>query len=130
MKRPLPRIGPDTQPFWDGARAGVIRLPWCLDCGRTHWPSGPVCPFCLSERIEWRDASGRGVVSTFTIVHKAWFPAFAADIPYNVVQVELAEGPRITASLVGGRPRIGMPVEAVFDAITPEVTLPRFREVV
>ena len=35
-------------------------------------------------------------------MHKAWFPAFADDIPYNVVQVELEEGPRLTANLIGG----------------------------
>jgi len=63
-------------------------------------------------------------------VHKAWFPAFAADIPYNVVQVELDEGPRLTASVVGlpnDRLEVGLPVIIEFDNLTAEVTLPRFR---
>ena len=128
--KPLPRIGPDNAAFWDGTRQGQLRLPFCTACGETHWPAGPVCPFCLSSSLEWRAASGRGRISTFTIVHKEWFPAFAADLPYNVIQVELEEGPRLTANLVDappGGPTIGMAVEVVFDAVTAEVTLPRFR---
>lgn len=69
-------------------------------------------------------------MSSWTVVHKAWFPAFQDDIPYNVVQVELAEGPRLTANVVeveNEQLRIGMPVEIVYDEVTPEITMPRFR---
>jgi uncharacterized OB-fold protein len=69
-------------------------------------------------------------VSTWTVVHKAWFPAFEADLPYNVVQVELDEGPRLTANAVEIRNeelRVGLPVEIAFDDVTPELTMPRFR---
>ena len=55
---------------------------------------------CRRDRME--QASGRGAISTWTAVHKAWFPAFAAETPYNVIQVELDEGPRLTSNLVGG----------------------------
>jgi uncharacterized OB-fold protein len=74
--------------------------------------------------------SGRGRITTFVVFHKAWFPSFADDLPYNVIQVELDEGPRLTANLVGvesGQIRIGMEVEVVFDDVTPDITLPRFR---
>ncbi len=130
LKKPLPRVGPDTEPFWAGTRRGELRLPYCLDCGKPHLPAGPVCPFCLSSRLGWRTVSGRGRISTYTVVHKEWFAAFAADIPYNVIQVELEEGPRLTANLVDAPPdgpAIGMAVQAVFDPVTPAITLPRFR---
>lgn len=130
LKKPLPRVGPDSEPFWAGTRQGKLKLPYCLDCGRPHLPPGPVCPFCLSSRLEWKVVSGRGRISTYTIVYKEWFAAFAADLPYNVIQVELEEGPRLTANLVDvppGGPAIGMAVQAVFDPVTPEITLPRFR---
>ena len=128
--KPLPHFGPDTAPFWAATRDRRLTLPFCTSCGRPHWPAGPICPFCLSEGIEWRDASGRGQISTFTVIHKAWFPAFAADIPYNVIQVELDEGPRITANLIDAPPEgpsIGMRVEVTFDEVSAEITLPRFR---
>jgi len=57
-------------------------------------------------------------------------PAFAGDVPYNVVQVELDEGPRLTASVVGlpnDRLAVGLRVAIDFDDASPDVTLPRFR---
>src|SRR5215470_16838088 len=113
--KPLPRITPDSQPFWDALRARQLRLPYCAACGKPHLPPGPVCPFCFSDRIEWRKASGRGKITTWTVVHKEWFPAFKADIPYNAVQVELAEGPRLTTNVVNAGPgqlSVGSEVEA------------------
>lgn len=130
--KPLPRISPDNQPFWDGCKRHQLLLPFCVACGKPHLPPGPVCPFCFGARLDWRAASGRGTVTTWTVVHQPWFPAFKAELPYNVVQVELAEGPRLAASLVGAGNdtlRVGLSVEVVFDDVTPDVTLPRFRPV-
>lgn len=128
--RPLPRITPDNEPFWEAARRHELRLQKCDDCGRIWWPPGPVCPDCLGERYTWAPVSGRGTVSSFVVFHKAWFPAFANETPYAVVQVELEEGPRLTANLVDVPPaeiRVGLPVTVVFDDVTAEVTIPRFR---
>ena len=126
----LPRVTPDTQPFWDALRERRVALPYCSACGKPHLPPGPVCPLCFCDRLEWRPASGRGRISTWTVVHKAWFPAFANDVPYNVVQVELDEGPRLTASVVGlpnDRLAVGLSVVIDFDDVSPDITLPRFR---
>ena len=128
--KPRPTIGPDSEPFWAALREGEMRLPFCEDCGTPHLPAGPVCPFCFSDRLAWRRASGRGRVSTWTVVHKAWFPSFAAEVPYNVVQVELEEGPRLTANLVGAPNsvlRVGLPVELVLDRVADDLVMPRFR---
>jgi uncharacterized OB-fold protein len=122
--KPQPRITPDNEPFYKALGEKRFVLPYCRDCDKAHLPPGPVCPFCFSERIEWKPASGRGRISTWTVVHKAWFPAFAEDIPYNVVQVELDEGPRLTANVIAANEtlKIGLSVEIVFgDGI------PRFR---
>lgn len=98
--KPLPRISPDTKMFWDGCTEHRLLLPTCTECDKPHLPPGPVCPFCFSDALEWRPSQGLGRISTFTVVHKAWFPSFAADIPYNVVQVELDEGPRLVSSVL------------------------------
>ena len=131
-RKPLPRITPDNRPFWEAARRHELRLQRCDACGRFRYPPGPMCPDCLSERFEWRRVSGRGMISSWVVFHKVYFPAFAGDAPYAVVQVELEEGPRLVSNLVGS-PReeisIGMPVEVVFDDVTPELSLPRFRRI-
>jgi uncharacterized OB-fold protein len=128
--KPRPRIGPDNGPFWEGCRAHRLVLPCCRACGKAHLPPGPVCPFCFADDIEWRAASGRGRISTWTRVHKAWFPAFAGEVPYNVVQVELDEGPRLSSHVLGARDRdiaIGARVEAVFTDVDDDLTLHGFR---
>jgi uncharacterized protein len=128
--KPRPRIGPDNAPFWDGCRAHRLILPTCRACNKAHLPPGPVCPFCFSDDIAWQPASGRGRISTWTRVHKAWFPAFAAETPYNVVQVELDEGPRLTSRLLGeGKIEIGGRVEVAFVDVDEELTLHVFRVV-
>jgi hypothetical protein len=129
--KPLPRITADNRPFWDATKRHELRLQRCGGCGCWRYPPAPVCPQCLSEEAEWRRVSGRGTVSTFVILHKVYFASFAGDAPYNVVQVELDEGPRLTANLIdvpNERIRVGMRVEVVFDDVTPQVTVPRFRE--
>lgn len=126
----LPRITPDSAPFWDALRERRLVLPYCRDCGVPHLPPGPVCPTCFSGRLEWRAAGGRGRISSWTVVHKAWFPSFAADVPYNVVQVELDEGPRLTANVVGvpnHRLAVGLAVEIDYGLQREGITLPQFR---
>lgn len=126
--KPLPRITPDSQPFWDGCKSHRLLLPYCIDCSKPHLPAGPVCPFCFSDRLAWREASGRGIISTWTVVHQPWFAAFKDDLPYNVVQIELEEGPRLTASIVGAHAlRVGLAVRVTFEDVSDSITLPRFR---
>ena len=74
--------------------------------------------------------SGRGEIYSFIVVHRPQHPAFFADVPYNVAIVELEEGIRLHSNVVGcanEELRVGMPVEVVFDKVSDEVTLPRFR---
>ena len=64
------------------------------------------------------------------MVHPPTLPAFKDDVPYPVVLVELEEGPRMVSNVVdcaNEELEIGMPLEVVFDAVTDELTLPKFR---
>ncbi len=131
--RPLPSITPLTRPFWEAARRHELVLQRCQDCGGFRYPPGETCPGCLSERLEWVKASGRGRVFTWTVFHRAYHPAFARAVPYAVVAVELEEGPRLISNLVDcplEALRIGLPVEVVFEDASPEISLPKFRPAV
>jgi uncharacterized protein len=130
MTKPVPRVTPDSQPFWDACKRHEWMLPFCVDCGRAHLPPGPVCPHCFGAGLQWRHATGRGKISSWVTVHKAWLSGFARDIPYNVVQVELDEGPRLTTSLHTQTPvclSVGLPVVVDYEDVNPDLTLPRFR---
>lgn len=128
--KPLPVITENSRPFWDAARRHELSLQRCNSCGKYWYPSGPVCPFCWSRDYEWAKLSGRGKVSSWVVFHQRYLESFSEDIPYNVAQVELEEGPRITTNLVGVKNEditMDMLVHVVFDDVTPDVTLPKFR---
>jgi uncharacterized OB-fold protein len=129
---PLPVADPVTRPFWESVRAHAMRLQRCRGCGRFVFYPRAVCPFCLSGELAWTPVSGRGTVHAFTIPHRHPHPAFAARAPYVVALIELEEGARMLSTLVGVEPtpaavRVGLPVEVVYDDVTAEITLPRFR---
>ena len=130
--KPLPVADPVTAPFWESVRAHAMRLQRCNACGRwIFYPRG-LCPHCFSDDLAWEPVAGTGVVHAFTIVHRHPSPAFQAAIPYVVALIELDEGARLLSNLVEVAPdpaavRVGLPVEVVYDDITPEVTLPKFR---
>jgi len=123
----LPLETEEARGFFDGARAGELRIQTCLECGRRRHPPCPVCPWCHSTRSEWRPVSGRGRVWSYIIPHPPLLPGFAELAPYNVVVVELDEDPtiRLVGNLVaevGAAPvpcdiTIGEPVRAVFHRV-------------
>jgi len=129
--KPLPEITPDNQPFWEACKRHELCLQRCQDCGHLRLPS-PICQQCLSMNSEWVRVSGRGKVYTWTTIYQRYHPAFAEELPYNVTMVALEEGPRLLANIVDCKNedlRIGMEVEVVFEDVTEEITLPKFRPV-
>jgi hypothetical protein len=84
--------------------------------------------------VEWRRASGRGKVYTFAIHYRAFHPAWEREVPFVTAIVELEEGVRLYTQLVGVEPnpkhiRCDMPVEVVFEDVSEEISLPKFRPV-
>ena len=129
-RKPLPRPTPQSAEFWKGAQAHQLRIQRCRDCGQHVFYPRSVCPFCLSEHLEWVRVSGRGKVYSYTVVRRSMHPAFQEDVPYVLAIVELEEGPRLTTNIVACPPdevRVDMPVEVAFDDVTGEVTLVKFK---
>jgi uncharacterized protein len=129
-RKPLPVTDDRNRPFWEAARRGELRLQQCIGCHALRLPASRYCPGCGGEGSEWARASGLGTVESFCLFHKAYFPGFEGEVPYNVAVVRLAEGARLFTNIVGvpsDRLRIGMPVEACFDPVTAEVSLVKFK---
>ena len=130
-RKPLPDIAdPLTAPYWAAARRHELRMQRCPACGYVRFPPARRCPECLDENDEWIQLSGRGTIWSFGIYHHVFNRAFAEDIPYNIALVQLDEGPRLITNIVGipnESITVNMPVEAVFDDVTDEVTLVKFR---
>ena len=131
--KPLPTLTDENRPFWQGCKEGKLRLQQCNDCGHIRYPISHCCPKCLSYQFEWKDLSGRGEVFSYVVFHQLYNKAFEKDIPYNVALVQLEEGPRMYSNVVGvdsndsDAVKVGDKLEAVFDPVNPEVTIPRFK---
>ena len=127
--KPLPPPDAANRPFWEGAKRAVLTLQRCMDCGRHRFPAARYCAQCHGERSQWVETSGTGVVESYCSFHKAYWPAFEREVPYNVVQVRLDEGVRLFSNLVGvprERIRTGLKVRASFEPVTADVTLVKF----
>lgn len=128
--KPLPIVDPDTEAFWSAAREHRLLLKFCTDCARFHFYPRALCPHCHSDAVEWQEAKGSGTVYSFTVARRPAGPAFKDDAPYVVALVDLDEGARMMSNIMGCAPeqvRIGQRVHVVFDDVTPDFTLPKFR---
>ena len=129
MARALPEPDLLTEPYWKRVAEGVFALPRCGDCGRWHFYPRDACPSCGSGRIAWAEASGRGEIYSFSVVHRAPAAEFKADVPYVLAIVKTQEGPRLFTRIVGVAHedvRIGMPVRVKLARPGEEPALPVF----
>ncbi len=129
--KPLPIIHPDNEPYWAALKNHELRLQRCTDCSTLRYPVSPVCHKCLSEAHDWELLTGKGTLRSWIVVEAATGnPAWSEDIPYVVALVDLDEGPRLTTNVVQTDPyslEYGQLLEIVFDDVTPEVTLAKFK---
>lgn len=128
--KPLPTLTDDNRPFWDACRLHRLAMQQCDACGHIRFPINRVCPRCLSGEFHWQELSGLGTVFSYVVFHQVYDKAFAGDVPYNVALVQLDEGPRMYGNVVGtpnDGVKVGDRLFVTFDAVTPEITLPRFR---
>ena len=127
----LPVITEENRPFWDGCRQGKLLLQYCEQCGRYEFYPRLFCMQC-GGAVSWREASGRGVIYSYTVIRQNKSPEFAPDVPYNVALIQLEEGPRLLSSVIDlpfEELRVDRPVEVVFEAVSDVISLPRFRAV-
>jgi uncharacterized OB-fold protein len=128
--KPLPNIVDENRTFWEATKKEELRMQKCIDCGHIRYPIGPVCTKCLSDKFTWEKLSGKGKVFNKIVIHQVYNKAYADDVPYNVVMVKLDEGPKMFSNIVDSENdaiAIDMPVEVVFDHVTDDVAIPKFK---
>jgi hypothetical protein len=132
--KPHPLVTPLTEPYWQAAAEGRLVIQYCPACARYIHLPGPSCPRCHGRELEFRPVSGRGRVYTYSVVHRAFVPGFAAEVPYVIAWIELDEqaGLRAFGNVTGCDPaavRIGTEVEAYFPERPGFGAMPGFRVV-
>jgi uncharacterized OB-fold protein len=126
--RPRPALTEDNSFFFDGAREGKLLIQRCGSCGTLRHPPRPACAVCRSFDWDTVESTGVGTVYSYVVVHYPQVPAF--DYPLPIAVVELEEGTRLVADLIGIEAEaveIGLPVTVEFVAVDDELTLPMFR---
>ena len=129
MDRILPQPTPETRHFWEGCKAGELRLQRCTECSKSYFPPRPFCPGCGSRKVEVYPASGRATLYSYVINHRPRPDMGTA--PHSIAVVALAEGPRMMTNIVDcpQTPEalvLDMPLEVKFQKFSDEISLPLF----
>lgn len=114
--------------FWEAVERHRLQVQRCGECGELRYPPAARCPRCLSGGWRWREVSGHGELLSYVVVHQRYHPAWADRVPYNVVLVQLDEGPRMFSNVLPFARTdltVGMRLRVVYDD-EDGLTLPRF----
>lgn len=125
---PGPTVTEDTRAFWEGVAQERFLMPRCNDCHQWIFYPRPHCPTCWSDSLAWHEASGEGILKSFTVIHRPGHPGWQAVAPYALGIVRLSEGPSMLTTLVDLEIdflRIDMPVTVRYVRVG-EQTLPMF----
>ena len=129
---PVPLVEALTEPFWAAARAQRLVIQHCTDCGAFRHLPHVMSGSCQSSAHDWVESAGVGTVYTYTIVTHPVHEATTHAVPYNVAVVQLDDcgGVLVPSNVIDCEPadvEVGMRVAVVFEAVTDEITIPRFR---
>jgi len=131
LPNPAPTVTQANAAFWAATAEGRFQLQRCNECDTVLWFPRRHCPSCWTENVSTFDASGKGVIYSFTVIRKGAM-AYKDAGPFVVAYVELAEGPRVMTNIVDcdvETVAVGMPVEVVFHDTGQGNALYRFRPV-
>ncbi len=127
--KPVPHWDNVTRPFWEATAEGRLLYQECPACGNRQFYPRAACTACGADP-EWREASGRGTVHTFTVIRQFGGPGFKDELPYVVAMVDLDEGVRLMGNVTDCDPeavRIGDPVELHWAAVDDRLQIPLWR---
>ena len=129
MQRILPQPTPETKHYWEGCKAGELRLQRCTACAHVYFPPRPFCPRCACREVSVEVASGEATLYSYVINHRPRPDMGTA--PHAIAVVTLKEGPRMMTNIVDCPQtpealQLDMPLRVVFEPQTDEITLPVF----
>ena len=131
-KKPLPVLNESSKEFWKAAKAHKLIIQQCKACGKNVSYPKTLCPHCLSSDLGWTEVSGKGKLYSYSVCISNVAPGFEDDVPYIVAVVDLEEGVRMLTHIKDCKPedvRCDMPVEVVFEDVTEEISLPKFKPI-
>ena len=122
---PAPPENVEYEEFWTNVNEGKLLLPRCKDTDQLFWYPRKISPFTLSGYIEWVQASGKGVIYTFSVMRRA-------EPEYVIAYVRLDEGITMMTNIVECDPdslEVGQPVELLMQESENGQKIPVFKPV-
>jgi uncharacterized OB-fold protein len=116
-------VNPENKAYFDAAGAGKLVVKFCTACKEHHHYPRAICPFCFSDKTEWRDARGTGTVHTYSVLRRGVPEA------YCIAYVTLEEGVSMLTNIVDcdlDTVKIGMKVKVVFKPTDGGPSVPMF----
>ena len=129
FKKPRPTMDPDSKIYWDSANDKKLMVQYSIETEEYFLYSKQLTNATNSNKIEWRQVSGKGEIYSFTIVYAPAGPAFKEDTPYIVASIKLDEGARIISNILTDKIEevcIGDRVKVVFEKQNDGFTIPKF----
>lgn len=125
-----PRPTAVSEPYWQGCRDNELRLQFCPRCNQYQFYPRIVCSGCGSKELEWRQATGKGNIASFTVVRRGVSEAYTA--PYVVALIDLEEGVRMMSQVMTSDPDdgtllVGAKVSVDFAQWSDDIAAPVFR---
>ncbi|MDP1878275.1 MAG: OB-fold domain-containing protein [Actinomycetota bacterium] len=88
--------------LWHEWAEGRLCFQECDACQAIQHPPGPVCGTCHSTSLHLAPSDGHAALVSWSTVHRAPAPAFAADVPYTIGLVSLRGGALVQARVLPG----------------------------
>lgn len=129
-EKPLPEIDNWNRFFWEACAEERLVAQRCTVTGQFWLPPSPVSPFSRKAKWDWVELSGSGKIWSFINMHQIYFKSFADDVPYNVCQIKLDEGPVLLSNVVGCAKedvKIDSAVRVEFLRVSDSISIPKFR---
>ncbi len=129
-EKPLPDIDVWNRHFMEACAEERLIAQRCATTGAFWLPPSPVSPFTRNASWEWVELSGYGTIWSFINMHQVYFKSFADDVPYNVCQIKLDEGPFLLSNVIGcaiDDIKIDAAVKVEFFRVSDTIAIPKFR---
>ena len=115
-------------------RDGKLVGARCTNCGTFRLPPTPFCFVCRHQQVEWVELPGTGRVYSFTIVRHPLARMLHDAVPYASGIIELdgtqGAGARMVCNIIDcdvDTLAVGDPVEIVWEHVSDDMSVPRFR---
>ena len=123
-------IDKDSKTFWEGAKKNRLMLQKSKNNGNYFLYSVGHSNVAADHAFEWVEASGKGVIYSFTVCHIAGGSQYYIDkVPYVIGSILLEENLRITSNIITkniNNIKIGKDVFVKFKKLDNDITFPCF----